>query len=209
MKQTTMICRALAALLVLAMVCGLCACGSDDAPVTPSGDYEQVAEEFLEAYYLRDYVKQYSLMFFNARQQREDNLIKQEGSAEAFFAFAQKQAKDEHDLDVNIQSFDDYFNAYHQFYLASAKDVYGTYTMEVKTTAAKKLEGSILTEFINKQLGAIDEKYVDEAAYRAITDAYLLTVNITIDGEKKDYNENYLVYMVYHNNQWWVAEHST
>ena len=209
MKQTTMILRVLATLLALAMVCGLCACGGDDTPVAPSGDFEQVAEEFLEAYYLRDYVKQYSLMFYNARQRREDTLIKQEGSAEAFFAYAQKQAKDEHNLDVNIQSFDDYFNAYHQFYLASAKDVYGDYTMKVDTTAVKKLEGTILTEFINKQLEAIDKKYVDEDAYRAITDAYLLTVNLTIDGEKKDYNENYLVYMVYHDGQWLVAEHST
>ena len=207
MYPTTTIRRIFAAILALAMACGLCACGGD-TPVTPSGDYTQVAEEFLEAYYLRDYVKQYSLMFFDARQRREDALIQQEGSAEAFFTYAQKQAKDEHNLDVNIQSFDDYFNAYHQFYLASAKDVYGDYTMNVDTTAVKKLEGAILTEFINKQLGAIDEKYVDEAAYRAITDAYLLTVNLTIDGEKKDYNENYLVYMVYHDGQWWVAEHS-
>ena len=195
-------------LLALVMVCGLCACGKEDAPVTPSDDYTQVAEEFLEAYYLRDYVKQYSMTFFDARQRREDALIQQEGSAEAFFAYAQKQAKDEHNLDVSIQSFDDYFNAYHQFYLESAKDVYGAYTMEVKTTAVKKLEGSILATFIDKQLEALDEKYVDVNAYRAITDAYLLTVNIAIDGEKKDYNENYLVYVVYHNSRWWVAEHS-
>ena len=46
-------------------------------------------------------------------------------------------------------------------------------------------------------------------ALKAITEAYTVAVNIAIDGEKKDYNETYFVYMVNHKGKWLVADHSS
>lgn len=193
-------------LLALVMVCGLCACGQDDTPPT---NYEQVAEEYIEAYYLRDYAKRFSLTFYEARRHWEDNTIAENGSAEAFFAEAQKQAEAK-GIDVTVDSFDSYYAAYHQFILKDCADIYGEgYEMTVKATESTKLAGDPLTELVETQLGAIDKDYIDEVALRAVTDAYMVSVQLEIDGEKKAHSASYTVYLVCHNKSWWVLTHST
>lgn len=169
--------------------------------------YEEVAERFLEAYYLRDRDTQFSMTFYNARQKWIDQVVADNGSEEAFFAEAQKQA-DERGIEANVTSFDSYFDAYHRFYLADAKNIYGEYSVTVKATDSKKLDAETLNEYRDRQLSAIDAKYIDADAFNAVTEAYLVTVNIQIHGEKKDYSENYLVYLVWHNQQWLVVSHS-
>lgn len=195
-------------ILALAMVCGLCACGEEDTPVTPSTNYEQVAERFIEAYYLRDYATRFSLTFYEARRHWEDGAIADNGSAEAFFAEAQKQAQ-EKGVEVTVDSFDSYYTAYHQFILQDCQDIYGDHTVTVKATESKKLESDLLAELVNTQLEAIDADYIDEDALRAVTDAYMVSVTLTIDGEKKEHTADYSVYVVWHNNNWWVLTHST
>lgn len=201
------ICLILAAVLA----CSLCACSNskDDNPQmshTPS-DYETVAETFLEAYYTRDRATYYSLMFFDARRQWEDSVIASNGSAEAFFAEAQKQADDK-GIAASVDSFDSYYAAYHQFIKTDLLNIYGTYTLTTTATDSKKLEGDILNEYRDKQLNAIDNDYIDADALLAVTDAYLVTVQLHIDGEKKTLNENYLVYLLYHDGAWRVLSHS-
>ena len=173
----------------------------------PKTSYQEVAETFVEAYYLRDRNTQFSLTFYNARQQWIDTAIADNGSEEAFFAEAQKQA-DDRGIDAKVTGFDSYFDAYHQFYLTDAKNVYGEYTVTVQMTDSKKLDDALLNDYREKQLDAIDPKYIDADAFNAVTEAYLLTVNLHVAGEKKDLNENYLVYVVYHNDQWLVVSHS-
>lgn len=191
--------------LVLAMlsVVGLCACG-DSAPTT---DYEATAERFIEAYYLRDYATRFSMMFFDARQQWVDQTIAYQGSEEEFFAEAQRQA-DERGIEANVDSFESYFAAFHRFSLEDCKNVYGEYTVTTTATESLKLEGEQLDKYRKDQLAAIDAKYIDADAFNAVTEAYQVTVNIHIDGDKKDYNENYLVNVVWHDGAWLVVSHS-
>ncbi len=192
-------------LLAVAMVCGLCACGQEDTPTT---NYEQVAEEYIEAYYLRDLAKRFSLLFYDARRQWEDTAIADNGSAEAFFAEAQKQAEAK-GVEVTVDSFDSYYAAYHQFILKDCQSIYGEdFEMTVSATESTKLEGEQLTQFIDRQLGALDAKYVDADTYRAITEAYTVVVHIHIEGSLKNYDENYQVQVGYHDGKWQVLSHT-
>ena len=208
MNHTHTIRRVFAVILALVMACGLCACGQDDTPDVPSTNYEQVAEEYVKAYFLRDFATRFSLTFYEARRHWEDGAIEDNGSAEAFFAEAQKQAA-EKGIEVTVDSFDSYYAAYHQFILKDCQDIYGEYTITVKATESRKLEGDLLSELVETQLGAIDENYIDEDALRAVTDAYMVSVQLEIDGEKKEHSAGYSVYVVYHNKSWLVLTHST
>lgn len=211
--------KLLAMLLAAAMLLTLCACGdkaadkdtnpSETAPSTleAPATADEVATTFLRAYYFRDYITRFSLTFYDARRQWEDNAIQREGSAEAFFALTQQQAA-EKGITVEIRSFDDYYKRFHQFSLDDTYNVYGENEVSVTVTESKKMTADELNEFRDKQLGALDEKYVDEDAYYAVTEAYVMTVKIVIDGTKKDYSESYRVYLVNHNGQWLVADHS-
>ena len=192
-------------LLALAMVCGLCACGEGD---TPSTNYEQAAEEYIEAYFLRDSAKRFSMFFYDARRQWEDKMVADNGSAAAFFAEAQKQANAK-GVDVTIDSFDNYYAAYHQFILKDCETIFGKgYKVTVKTTESTKLEGEQLTLFIDRQLGSLNDKYVDVDAYRALTDIYTVVVHLHVEGSLKTHDETYQVQVGYHDGKWKVLSHT-
>lgn len=205
MSRQPILSRVLSLILILLTAVGLCACGKE--PARDPYDYEETAERFIEAYYLRDYATRFSLTFYDARRQWEDNAIKDTGSEEAFFATVQQQA-DEKGIDVTVDSFDSYYAAYHQFVLQDCQKMYGNYTVTTRATDSKKLEGETLDEFRRAQLGAIDANYVDADAFNAVTEAYTVTVNIRIDGDKNTYDENYLVHLVQHDGRWLVVSHS-
>ena len=216
--------RLLAVCVIAVTLLSLCACGKgkDDGkgtttttittttqsrPMEAPTNVEEVATTFVRAYYLRDYATRFSMMFYDARKQWEDNAIKQEGSEEAFCATVQQQANDK-GIDVDIHSFDDYYAHYHQFILNDISNMYGEYQVVTTVSESKRMAGDELNQFRDKQLGALDPKYVDAEAFHAVTEAYTVTVNIVIDGTKKDYNEFYNVYLVLHNGQWLVVEHT-
>jgi len=205
MSQRHLLLRLFSLMLALLTAVGLCACG--EQPVTDPYGYEGVAERFIEAYYMRDYATRFSLTFYNARGQWEDNAVANTGSEEEFFATAQQQAEDK-GIDVTIDSFDSYYAAYYRFILQDCQELYGDYTVTTTATASEKLEGEALDEYREAQLGAIDANYIDADAFYAVTEAYTVTVNIHVDGEKKDYNENYLVNVVLHDGHWLVVSHS-
>ena len=91
--------RLLAVCVIAVTLLSLCACGKDGGedtatttttttpsrPLEAPANVEEVATTFIRAYYLRDYATRFSMMFYDARQQWEDNAIKQEGSEEAFW----------------------------------------------------------------------------------------------------------------------------
>lgn len=192
-------------LLAMTMLCGLCACGQGD---TPSGDYEQVAEEYIEAYYLRNLGKRFSMLFLDTRRQWEDKIIADNGSAEAFFATAQQQAA-EKGFEVTIDSFDSFYDAYHQFILKDCEGIYGEgFEVTVSTTESTKLEGEELSQFVEQQLAAVDAEYVDADAYRAITEAYTVVVHLHVEGPLKTHDESYQVQVGYHDGKWLVLSHS-
>lgn len=195
----------LAAVVVAAVVVGvLYFAPKKQAPAT---DYEQVAEQFIKAYYTRDRLTSFPLYFYNARRQWEDGVIKDNGSAEAFFAEAQKQA-DAKGIEASVTSFDSYYAAYYRFILTDLQDMYGNHTITAKATQTHKLEGDELTQYRDRQLGAINADYIDADALHAVTEAYQITVNLSIDGEKQDFSENFLVNLVLHDGQWLVVSHS-
>ena len=221
MKLTKRIlCLAMAAVMLFA----LCACGdkgsdatktkpSDSVPAdTSSGpkapaEAEDVAIAFMRAHYTRDYATRFTMTFYDSRQQWEDERIAETGSAEEFFAMAQEQA-DAKGIEATVDSFDSYYRCYHEVYVASILDIYGPYTLSVTIAENVRMDDARWEQVRNNLLGAIDEKYIDGEAFGAIPEAYELTVNVNVDGEKNDFSENYLVYMVYHDGQWLVASHS-
>ena len=204
--------KLLALLLAMVMLLALSACGNkaEEQPSPTDGTPDEVlsvAETFLEAYYLRDYATKFSMYLYDARKQWEDAAIKNLGSAEEFFATAQKQAE-EKGIDVTVDSFDSYYAAYHRFILADCESIYGAYTVTTTATASVKMSADLLPQFRDNLLAGPSKDYMDAAVLNSINEVYTVTVNIVIDGEKKDYNENYLVYVVRYNNQWLVADHS-
>ena len=202
-----MIHRLLALLMALAMLLTLGGCDKPTEENAPE-QVTQTAEAFIKAYYLRDYVTQFSLCFHDARKQWEDKAINDLGSAQNFFALAQKQA-DEKGIKVTVDSFDTYYAAYHQFLLADVETTYGEHTLTVTATGCTKMEADQLAQFRNELLAGPAKEYMSTNALKAITEAYTVAVNIAIDGEKKDYNETYFVYMVNHKGKWLVADHSS
>lgn len=200
--------RLLALLTAVGMLLSLCACSKKAEDHTPDPtEATKLAETFIKAYYLRDYATRFSLCFYDARGQWEDAAIQDAGSAEAFFALAQKQA-DEKGIDATVDSFDSYYAAYHRFILEDVRETYGEYTVTTTATDSVKMTEERLSQFRNNLLSGAAKDYMDADALNAVTEAYTVTVHITIDGEKKDYDENYLVHLVRHNGQWLVADHS-
>lgn len=203
--------KLLALLLAAVMLLALSACGKKAEEPSPTDgtpdEVLSVAETFLRAYYLRDYATKFSMYLYDARKQWEDEAIKSLGSAENFFATAQKQAN-EKGIEATVDSFDSYYAAYHRFILADCEEQYGEYTVATTATASVKMSAELLPQFRENLLAGPSKDYMDADVLNSINEVYTVTVNIVIDGEKKDYNENYLVYVVRYNNQWLVADHS-
>jgi hypothetical protein len=196
------ICLILAAVLA----CSLCACGEKE-PADVSA-CKAAAEKFVTAYQTYDRATQFSMTFYDARKKWEEEAIKDAGSAEEFFALVQQQA-DAQGIDVTINSFDDYYAAYHQQDLIYKKDAYGAYSLTVSATECTKMDAETYASFCNNLLDIIPADYIDGEALKAVTEAYRVTVNFHIDGEKKDINEDFLVFMVYSNGRWLVANRGT
>lgn len=198
----------LAVFVVAAVVVGvLYFAPQKPAPVTPAADHEQAAEQFIKAYYTRDRLTTYPMYFYNARQQWEDGIVKQNGSAEAFFAEAQKQA-DAKGIDANVTDFDSYYTAYYRFIQGDLQDLFGNHTITTTAIETTKLEGEAWTLYRADQLRTINADYIDAEALNAVTEAYRVKVSLQVDGEKKDHSETYLVNVVYHDGQWRVVSHS-
>lgn len=201
--------RITALLLAVAMLLTLGACGKKDEekPAANPTEVSTLAENFIKAYYLRDYVTQFSMYLYDARKQWEDKAIEDVGSAKKFFELAQKQADDK-GIDVTVTSFDSYYEAYRQFILEDCRNLYGEYKLTTTATGVTKLTEEELPHFRNELLIGPSKEYMDEKTLNAIDEVYIVIVNISVDGEKRDYNENYRVYVVNHNGKWLVADHS-
>ena len=210
--------KLLAVLIAAVLLLTLGACGkADNKDTTPTeeervleapGSADEFAHTFVRAYYTRDYATRFAMTFYNSRQQWEDDAIKGHGSAEEFFTYAQSQA-DERGIEADVDSFDSYYHFYHKFYLNEILNNFGPYTMSFETTESVRMSEEELNTFRDKILGAINEKYIDAEAFHTVTEAYVVTVTIHVDGEKKDYTEKYIVDVINYNGQWMVASHTT
>ena len=203
--------KVLALLLAVGMLLTLCSCGKEANTNTSSivpDDVAQTAEAFIKAYYMRDYLTQFSLCFHDARRQWEDKAITDLGSEQNFLALAQKQAN-EKGIDVRVDSFETYYTSYREFMIADVAETYGEYTLTVTCSGGTKMDDAQLTQFCDGLLSGAAKDYVNAGDLKAVTDAYTVSVNIVIDGEKRDYNETYFVYLVNHQGNWLVADHTS
>ena len=180
-----------------------------DRPQKPYDDStpEGTAQRFLEAYYTRDYVTRFSMTYHNSRQAWEDQTVKVQGSAEAFFALVQQQA-DERGIEAEIHSFDDYYACYYRFIQEDIQRMYGNHTLTVQVTESKKMEPDNLAKRKADALNAIDAKYIDAAGLDTVTEGYTVNLTIRIDGDKKTFSEHYYVHVINHNGQWKVIDHT-
>lgn len=197
-----------AAVAVTAIVLGVLFFGNNAskggfAPNTPEG----VSEQFIEAYYTRNYAVWFSMTYHNSRQHWEDQAIKQEGSADKFFAKAQEQA-DNRGIEASIHSFDDYYACYYRFCQSDIQAKYGDYTITTSAIESQKMEPDVLAKRKADAINAYDAKYINAEGLDTVTEGYTITVNIKIEGTIKTYNENYLVHVIYYDGHWVVIDHS-
>lgn len=201
--------KIVALLLAVAMLLTLSACGKKTEEKTPPNPAEvaTVAEAFVKAHFQRDYKTKFSLCFYDARKEWEDTAIKEHGTAEAFFEMAQKQA-DAKGIEASVKSFDDYYASYHNFILQECTDRYGEYSLITTVTGSTKMAADDLPAFRDGLLNGTSKAYMDFDTLNAINEVYTVAVNLTIEGSKNDYNQNYLITIVLHNGQWLVADYT-
>lgn len=168
---------------------------------------EQLAEDFVKAYCLKDMPTQFSLSLQDERRQWEDGVLADHKTEEAFCEVVQKQA-DEKGLDVTIRSFDDYLAAYHQRMLSQMEEFYGPFTVDAKVIEKAKMTDEELDAYRDKLLGGFNGDYYDEQQLDAVTEAYSIRVGYTVDGEKEDFYEEYIVSVVKLNDRWLIGDHS-
>lgn len=209
--------RMLAMLTAAVLLLTLSACGKQAEDPTPdtSGsvaspdDATAVALTFVRALRTRDNLTRYSLLLYDARGAWEDSVVEAHGSAEAFFAEAKRQAEEKGiDVKTDINSFESYYAAYHQFILEDYRQIYGEYTVSTTVVESVKMTEERLAEFCDNLLNSLNSDLFDKEVLAAITEAYTITVNFSIDGEIKDSSEDYPVSVVYYNDQWLVASYS-
>lgn len=202
--------RVLSLLLAGVLLCTLCACRKEpdpkpnkEAPATA----EDLATTFISAYYLKDMLTHFPLCIYDARQEWEDRMLKDHKTEEAFCAVVQQQADDK-GLSVDIRSFDDYLAAFHQRMLDQMQEAYGEHTVSATVASSVKLDETALAAYLDKVRGGTYSNYVDEAKLKAVTEGYLLVVDLRVDGEISDHYESYKVYAVLCDGQWMVAGHT-
>lgn len=167
---------------------------------------EETAEKFIEAYITYDRLSQFDLYLYDAHTRWKDQQIKSEGSEETFCANAQKSA-DEQGINVTISSFEDYLTAYHRQDQIYKQEAYGDYAIST-TSETRLMNADEASNYIATALDAIGEDYLPKGA-DTIKEVYVVKVNVTIDGTKKDYSEHFQVYMVQFKGEWLVLSHST
>lgn len=202
-----------ALLMAVMLLITLCACGQQAEPANDSikdpvpEDAGKLAETFITAYYLRDYATQFSLCLYDARGQWEAAAIKDAGSEKDFFKLVVEQAAAKGE-EVVVDSFDSYYAAYHRFYVNNVKENFGEYTLNTEITQSVKMTEDLLPQFRENLLVGPSKEYMDEAVLNAIDTVYTISVHLTVEGELKDFSETYLVYAVFYNNQWFVADYA-
>lgn len=169
---------------------------------------EDTAEQFIKAYVTADSITRFDLTFYDARTKWETNVLEEYETEEAFCAEVQQQA-DEKGIDVDINSFDDYLNSYHQQDLINKEEAYGEYTLTVQATATEKMAADETPGYLGTVMGTVGDTYFEEGSVNTIEEVYTVTVNVSIDGTIKDLNEHYLVYLVQYKGEWLVLSHST
>lgn len=219
--------KILAMLLAATLLLGLCSCGKekDDAkqptnstpPSTtvtygppPPEDVGAVAEKFIFAYRQEDRLTYFPMYCYDHRGAELAKIIANGQTEAEFCAEAKRQLEEKEDLDLDmpINSFDDFLAAKYEADKIYKKDAYGTYTVTTKALGSQPLDATTLDDTRSALMARWDEKCFDVDAMNAITDGHVVTVEIFIDGEKKDLHEKYRVLVVPYKGEWRILSHS-
>ena len=213
--------RFLTILLAATLLLTLCACESkekdkeNDPSITTTtarfeapDNVEDLATQFIRAYYLKDLTTQHNLLLHDARQEWEERQLKDHQTEEAFCSVVQQQAN-EQGLDVNIRSFDDYLREFHKRCLEQMPTVYGEYTLSITVTGSVKMNDEELADFVGELSGGFFSPYIEEAQLANITEGYVVTVDYSVDGELKDYHQAHTVKAVKCDGQWRVGTYTS
>ena len=212
--------RFLAILLAATLLLTLCACKNKDkekdAPTITTttarfeapDNVEDLATQFIRAYYLKDLTTQHNLLLHDARQEWEERQLKDHQTEEAFCAVVQQQA-DEQGLDVNIRSFDDYLREFHKRCLEQMPTVYGEHTLSITVTSSVKLNSEELADLVDDLSGGFFRPYIEDEQLEKITEGYVVTVDYSVDGELKDFHQAHTVKAVKCDGQWRVGTYTS
>ena len=212
--------RFLTILLAATLLLTLCACKNKDkekdaannttttARFEAPDNVEDLATQFIRAYYLKDLTTQHNLLLHDARREWEERQLKDHQTEEAFCAVVQQQA-DEQGLDVNIQSFDDYLREFHKRCLDQMPVEYGEYTLSITVTSSVKLNSEELTDLVGDLSGGFFSPYIEDEQLEKITEGYIVTVDYRVDGELKDFYQPHTIKAVKCDGQWRVGTYTS
>ena len=220
--------RILAILLAAVMLLGLCACGKDSQSQQPTStnstppsttvtygppppeDVGAVAEKFIFAYRQEDRLTYFPMYCYDHRGAELAKILANGQTEEEFCAEAKRQLEEKEDLnlDMPINNFDDFLAAKYEADKIYKKDAYGAYSVTTKALGSQPLDATTLDDTRSALMARWDEKCFDVDAMNAISDGHIVTVEIFIDGEKKDLHEKYRVLVVPYKGEWRILSHS-
>ena len=162
---------------------------------------EALAQEFVIAQEFNDSQSRIQMSLYDYHGRMRDSAVNTYGDEEAFF----QQMSD--NLGVKITDWDKLYNEMYNDTLISADETFGSYTISTAVLNTQSLTQSAIEQYVT-DLVTLYGDYVDADGIAAVSQGYLVTVNIEIDGDEKDYIATYDVCLLRYNGEWKVASYT-
>ena len=155
---------------------------------------EAVAVRYVETMD-KDNEKAASLLAYDEKAKLVNNY---DGDQTAFFE------KNENTFDMDIESWEDYYNAEDEFWTELTENLCGEYEVTAEATRTKKMS----IKRLEKEQGELLDELEDKAGFNrdAIQEVKEITVKRKLKGEVKTWRDTYAVIMVKLKGKWRVLE---